>query len=113
MANCSEHRAKEALKVQKQGSPEDIEAVKAAKKKAKDVLAAIAPPAAKKSPSDKGKKPIDHAYKPKDDREKAALQLYVGLFDGKGEFGVADKDYLLDAFKRFRKAETSGQGSKK
>lgn len=113
MADVTEYAVRKAQEVKRGACPNDVAAVKAGLKKPKDVLAAIAPPAAKKSPSDKGKKPIDHTYKPQDDREKAALQVYVGLFDGKGEFGVTDKDYLLDAFERFRKAETSGQGSKK
>ena len=113
LANVTEYAVRKAQLIKNTASADDIAAVKAGTKKPKDVLATIAPPAATKSPSDKGKKPIDHAYKPQDDREKAALQVYVGLFDGKGEFGVADKDYLLDAFKRFRRAETSGQGSKK
>ncbi|MFM7135645.1 MAG: hypothetical protein ACKO1M_01050 [Planctomycetota bacterium] len=108
VANVSEHRAKQALKVQKQGSPEDIEAVKAGKKKARDVLAAGQ--GASKNTKPKPKKEIDHPYAPSDDFERDVLRWWIRLVEK--ELSVAEKARGREVMRAVFKAEEEAERRK-
>jgi len=109
LGNVTEYAVRMAQRIKNTASADDIAAVKAGTKKPKDVLAKTPPSPAHCGTAAASPTPIDHSYEPQDDRERAALRVYVKLFNGKGEFGLADKDYLLDAFKRFRAHESSSR----
>lgn len=104
LANVTEYAAKKAVDIKRLASPEGVSAVKAGIKKPKVVLAGIVPPEGPSKPAAKPPKPIVHPYVPLDEYEQAALQVYVGIFNG--PFGVVDKDRVLSLFGKFRKHET-------
>lgn len=106
-ANVTPYAARQAMKIKNEAPPGDIDAVKAAKKKPKDVVAELnaAKPKTPKKP--KAAKPIDHPFKPSDDFERAALRVWTRLVEK--ELGVADKARGRQVMRAIFKAEEEAE----
>lgn len=103
LANVTEYAAKQAIKIKRHASKEDISAVKLGTEKPKAVLEKLPLPEGQGKKDATSPKPIVHPCVPRNEFEREALIVWTVMLPKK--FGVAGKDKLLAAFNRFRQAE--------
>lgn len=96
------HKARQALAVQKHGTPEEIAAVKSGEKTQPQVLKEIAARTGK-PPAKKKQKPPQHPYTPKTDLQRDLLAGWVRLRDDK--VPVTERAEAREAMRAILKAE--------
>jgi hypothetical protein len=116
MTKQTTYKATRALKIEKEASKEDREAVRAGSKTAKEVAAALPPIAPPKEDTKPKAKKIDHPFKPTTPLQHDLLAGWVRLRDNK--VAVSERADARDVMRAILKAEevaeqraaTSGKG---
>lgn len=96
------HKARQAIAVQKNGTPEEIAAVKSGEKTQQQVLKEITARTGNE-PAKKKQKPIPHPYTPKTDLQRDLLAGWVRLRDDK--VPVTERAEAREAMRAILKAE--------
>jgi hypothetical protein len=103
------HKARQAIAVQKRGTPEQIAAVKSGVKTQPQVLKEIAERSENQPGKKKKQKPIDHPYTPNTDLERDLLTGWVCLRDDK--VPVTERAKAREVMRAILKAEEANNQS--
>jgi hypothetical protein len=102
------HAARQALAVQKNGTPEEIAAVKSGSKTQAEVLQEIAA-RKKQKPAAKQPKPVDHPFKPTTPLEHDLLKFWVRFRDS--EVAVTERAEVRDVMRAILDAEEAADNA--
>lgn len=107
LANVTEYAAKQAIKIKRLASQEDVSAVKAGIKKPKVVLAEMLPPEGLGKPHAKPPQPIDHPFTPKTPLQHDLLPGWIRLRDSKA--AINERQQARDDMRAFFEAEEEAE----